>query len=439
MAGGALLVSGGAVSASLPDPLVTCTVKAATATAAGQAVPAAAVSPKAAALAREVGRLMFLSKSLVVVTTLFLVVLAAAGVVAVALPPPDRGPGAGAPAPPAGPGAPREVVTLERALELDGPVRAVGFAPDGQTLACGGFAGITLFDARAGRPKRTLWPGEVRALAFSPDGKLLAAPQGGTAAALWDVRTGERRHTLDGHGSFVSSVAFSPDGRTLATGSARVEGGGKLVGEVKLWEVSTGALQRALAWEGAQVWCVAFAPGGGTVAAGGGGDGEVLRLWDSRTGAVKKTLRGGGWDWIAALPPGDKPTRGGTGRGLFEVYCLAFAPDGKSLAVGGNNAALVVLEAGSLRVAKALMGPRDGHRGTVGSVAFTSDGKALLSGGGDRTARLWGARSGKLLQSLQGHEGPVNAVALSADGGVLATGGEDKTVRLWRVNRGRAR
>jgi WD40 repeat protein len=165
----------------------------------------------------------------------------------------------------------------------------------------------------------------------------------------------------------------------------------------------------------------------------------VLRLWDPRTGAVKKTLRGGGWDWVAALPPGDKPTRGGTGGGLFEVYCLAFAPDGKSLAVGGKNSALVVLEAGSLRVAKALMGPRDGHRGTVGSVAFASDGKALLSGGGDRTARLWGAGSGKLLQVLQGHEGAVNAVALSADGGALATGGEDKTVRLWRVNRGRAR
>jgi WD40 repeat protein len=93
----------------------------------------------------------------------------------------------------------------------------------------------------------------------------------------------------------------------------------------------------------------------------------------------------------------------------------------------------------SARVTKALMGPRDGHRGTVWSVAFTPDSKAVLSGGGDRTARLWDARSGKLLQSLQGHKGPVNAVALSADGAMLATGGEDMSVRLWRVNRGKAR
>src|SRR5262249_1381326 len=150
-------------------------------------------------------------------------------------PPPVRGPRDGTPAPPAGPGAPREVVALERTLKLDGPVKAVAFAPGGQTLACGGFDGLTLFDARAGRPNRWLGPGEVRALAFSPDGKLLAADQGGTGVVLWDARTGEQRHTLAGHGSFVSSVAFAPDGHTLATGSARVVGG-KIVGEVKLWE-----------------------------------------------------------------------------------------------------------------------------------------------------------------------------------------------------------
>src|SRR5262249_4036912 len=82
LAGGRVRGAGGAVRASLPDPLVSGLVKAATATAAGQAVPAAVVSPKAAALAREVGRLMFLTRSQVVVTTLLLVLLAAAGAAA---------------------------------------------------------------------------------------------------------------------------------------------------------------------------------------------------------------------------------------------------------------------------------------------------------------------------------------------------------------------
>jgi WD40 repeat protein len=81
------------------------------------------------------------------------------------------------------------------------------------------------------------------------------------------------------------------------------------------------------------------------------------------------------------------------------------------------------------------MGPRDGHRGTVGAVAFTPDSTVLVSGSGDKTARLWDARSGKLLQTLEGHPGSVNAVALSADGRLLATAGEDGTVRLWQVNK----
>jgi RNA polymerase sigma factor (sigma-70 family) len=109
-AGGTLLAAGDAVSASLAEPLVTCTVQAATATAAGQAVPAVAVSPKAAALAQEVGRLMFQTKSPVVVTILCFVILVAAGVAALALPPPadlppTRGPRTVMPAPPADPGA----------------------------------------------------------------------------------------------------------------------------------------------------------------------------------------------------------------------------------------------------------------------------------------------------------------------------------------------
>jgi RNA polymerase sigma factor (sigma-70 family) len=437
---GVALGAGALVSAALPAPLVTSTVNAATTIAAGKAVSAAAVSPQAAALAREVERLMFFSKCRVAATTLLLVVLATAGVVAVALPPQKEQPSNTSPGPetlaPA-PEAPRPVA-LERTLKLDSPIKTIAFAPDGQTLACGGLNGtVQFFETQTGKARQILRAGEERSIAFAPDGKLLADAQSGRTVLLWDIQTGEHRYSLAGHGSFVSSVAFSPDGRTLASGSASVEDG-KIIGEVKLWEVRTGELQRTLRWEGIQVWCVAFAPDGDTIAAGGGGGGdkdEILRLWDPRTGAEKKTRKRDSGDWTAALPADDLLTRSGTARGLVEVYCLAYAPDGQSLAVGGNNAALVVLGAKSLQVTRALMGPRDGHQGTVFSVAFSPDSKVLLSGSSDKTARLWDPRSGKLLQSLEGHEGTVNAVALSADGRLLATGGEEGTVRLWKVNK----
>jgi RNA polymerase sigma factor (sigma-70 family) len=437
---GAGALAAGAEAAALPAPLVTSTVHAATAIVAGGSVP---VLPIAAALAREVNKLMFFSKCRTVVATLLLLLLAAAGVVALAPPPqkeppPNADPRLDPPAPSPAPDAARPRAALERTLKLDSPVKTIAFAPDSQTLACGGLDGtVQCFESQTGKVRQVLRAGEERSLAFAPDGKLLADAQSGKTVLLWDIQTGEPRHRLAGHGSFVSSVAFSPDGRTLASGSASVDAG-KLVGEVKLWEVRTGELQRTLRWEGVQVWCVAFAPDGDTVAAGGGGGGdkeEILRLWDLRTGTEKKTRKRDWREWVAALPSDDLVTRSGTGRGLAEVYCLAYAPDGQSLAVGGNNAALLVLEAKSLQVTRALMGPRNGHQGTVGSVSFSPDSKVLVSGSGDKTAKLWDPGSGKLLQSLEGHEGTVNAVALSADGRMLATGGEDGTVRLWKVNK----
>ena len=77
-----------------------------------------------------------------------------------------------------------------------------------------------------------------------------------------------------------------------------------------------------------------------------------------------------------------------------------------------------------------------GHTAPVNSVALSFDGGRVVSGGADRTVRLWDARTGDPVgEPLMGHTAPVNSVALSSDGGRVVSGGADRTVRLWDARR----
>jgi WD40 repeat protein/tRNA A-37 threonylcarbamoyl transferase component Bud32 len=78
-----------------------------------------------------------------------------------------------------------------------------------------------------------------------------------------------------------------------------------------------------------------------------------------------------------------------------------------------------------------------GHSGSVQSVAISPDGKFVLSGGDDRTMRLWSVETGEELRRFDGHEGWVSAVAFSPDGSQAASGNYDRIVRLWDLRTGR--
>ena len=78
-----------------------------------------------------------------------------------------------------------------------------------------------------------------------------------------------------------------------------------------------------------------------------------------------------------------------------------------------------------------------GHKGAVTSVAYSPDGKFLLSGGEDQTLKLWEVASGKEVRTFTGNRGAVTSVAFSPEGNLAVSGSDDSTLRLWEVASGR--
>ena len=75
----------------------------------------------------------------------------------------------------------------------------------------------------------------------------------------------------------------------------------------------------------------------------------------------------------------------------------------------------------------------EAHAGDVWSVAYSSDGAKLVTGGTDGAVKLWDAETGTLLATYLGHPSAVHTVAFNRDGTQVASGGRDGTVRIWPV------
>ncbi len=175
-----------------------------------------------------------------------------------------------------------------------GRVNSIAFSPDGATLASGSWDGsIGLWDVHVRENKQLFYAHEagVTSVAFSPDGFTLASGGRDKTVRLWDVRTGEQIRALSGQMDEIITVAFSHDGEMLASCSGGLEPWNDSSDHtIRIWDVRTGDHLHTLEGHSDGISCMAFFPGVPILASGSYDN--TIRIWDARTGENIHTLEG---------------------------------------------------------------------------------------------------------------------------------------------------
>ena len=114
------------------------------------------------------------------------------------------------------------------------------------------------------------------------------------------------------------------------------------------------------------------------------------------------------------------------------VRSVAFSPDGKRIITASDDKKVRVWDAEtgkSLRTLKA-------HADTIWFASFSPDGKRIVTASEDKTVRIWNAETGGDLRTLEGHSGPVMSAVFSQDSARIVTASDDKTAVIWNANTG---
>jgi WD40 repeat protein len=117
------------------------------------------------------------------------------------------------------------------------------------------------------------------------------------------------------------------------------------------------------------------------------------------------------------------------------IDAVAFSPDGRLVVSGSWAHTIKVWDLET----KELVQNLSEHSGWIKSIAITPDGKNLISGSADKSIKIWNLKTGKVEKSLFEHKSAIQAVAISPDGQIMASGSADKTIKIWNFKTGEVR
>jgi hypothetical protein len=110
-----------------------------------------------------------------------------------------------------------------------------------------------------------------------------------------------------------------------------------------------------------------------------------------------------------------------------QVMSVAWSPDGKTIVSGGYDGKVRLWDTSGNPIGQ----PFKGHKDGVYSAVFSPDGKTIVSGSRDNTIRLWDTSGNPIGKPFKGHTNSIYSVKFSPDGKTIASGSYDNTIRLW--------
>lgn len=283
-------------------------------------------------------------------------------------------------------------------------------------------------------------------MAYSADGQLFAAGCEDGSVRFWEARSGKKAKEAFMTECDVSCIAFSPDNRRLASGHWD--------NNIRLWDLRDESAEpkaRVLVGHTDQVWSVAFSSDGKRLISGSGD--KTIRVWDAESGAAIGTPFAGPSEIVASTTFSDYIARtvsvrdespvnfwsSETGKLVEKLLRqflkpFAFSRDGRLIAasLGAHDGTIEIRDASTCeQVGDSLTN----QNYLITSLCFSVDSRYLASGltGNDHLIRIWRVETFLLICELRGHTDDIDGLAFSPDGRNLLSGSEDGTVRVWNV------